>query len=112
MKHKPLWEILVPCVHGEAEPRTSNGNPVKVRHHKVWDAKVREICGGLTIMKPARGEWVSEDDQLYQERMIPVRIMASENEVKKIAEFTIKHYNQLAVMYYKVTEDCYVMERQ
>ena len=39
-----LWEILVPTIH------SSNGKPIRTRFHKVWDKKVREISGGLTIM--------------------------------------------------------------
>ena len=42
---KAIWELLVPTVSNE-------GKPFKTRFHKVWDTKVRELVGGLTIMQP------------------------------------------------------------
>lgn len=41
---------------------------------------------------------------LYVERMIPVRIKCSENQINAIADLTAKKYSQLAVMYYLVSE--------
>ena len=56
-------------------PTMSNDKkPFRTRYHRVWDEKVRKISGGLTIMKPAVGQWLSNDDELFKERMIPVRI--------------------------------------
>jgi len=40
---KEMWEILVPTLH-------ANGKPIKTRYHKVWDKKVIEITGGLTVL--------------------------------------------------------------
>lgn len=37
--------------------------------------------------------------------MIPVRIACSREEIDKIIDITIKHYNQLAVMAYKVSDE-------
>jgi len=36
-----------------------NRKIIKRGFHQTWDAKVRKISGGLTIMKPAKGNWVS-----------------------------------------------------
>lgn len=94
---KALWEIFVPT-------QDNNGKPFRTRYHRVWDKKVREISGGLTILKPATGQWISDSDELFKERMIPVRIMCTEEEIVKIAEETKKYYDQLAVMYYKITD--------
>jgi hypothetical protein len=69
----------------------------------VWDAKVRAITGGLTIMPPARGQWICPEGQLFAERMIPVRIMATAEEMDRIADMTAKFYEQLAVMYYQIS---------
>lgn len=66
MRNKILWEILVPTM--------MNGKPVMTKYHKVWDEKVRAISNGLTILKSAKGEWVSSSGELFAERMIPVRI--------------------------------------
>lgn len=82
---KKLWEIYVPTMR-------KNGNPIRVRHHQIWDQRVRAITGGLTILKPAIGYWDNPDGELYRERMIPVRIVATEEEMEKVIEATFKHY--------------------
>lgn len=92
-----LWEILVPC-------QWNNGHPVRTRHHKVWDARIRAISGGLTILSPAKGQWLSPDKELYQERMIPVRVACTHRQIELIMDITAQHYKQLAVMAYVVSE--------
>jgi len=93
-----LWEVLVPCVSNE-------GKPFRTRHHREWDRQVRLLTGGLTIFKPALGQWVNpEDGELFKERMIPVRIMCDEATAIQIANRVKKHYNQLAVMIYRVSD--------
>tara|TARA_S200002703_G_scaffold149892_1_gene147844 strand:+ start:955 stop:1194 length:240 start_codon:yes stop_codon:yes gene_type:complete len=72
----------------------------------VWDEKVRSIAGGLTILKPAVGQWVSPDNELFKERMIPVRIMCTREEIKQIIDYTIKYYEQEAVLAYCVSQEC------
>jgi len=94
---KLLWVILVPTVHAES------GNPIKVKHHRRWDAKVREIAGGLTILHPAKGEWLSPTGELFAERMIPVQIMCTHDEMEKISDMTADFYRQEAVMFYVVS---------
>jgi hypothetical protein len=91
-----LWEILVPTMMGD--------KPVRTRYHRVWDGKVREIAHGLTILRPAKGHWISPGGELFVERMIPVRIMCTEEEIDKIADITAKYYAQEAVMYYEVSD--------
>ena len=95
---KQLWEILVPTVRND-------GRPIRTRFHRVWDAKVRAISGGMTILTPARGQWVSPSGELFAERMIPVRIMATTEEIEAIADETARYYEQLAVMFYKVSDE-------
>ena len=95
---KQLWEILVPTMFND-------GRPVKVAYHRKWDEKVIAISGGLTIMPVAKGQWVSENNQLFKERMIPVRILATREEIEHIVDMTIDHYEQLAVLAYKVSDD-------
>ena len=87
-----LFEVLVPTKYGDTL------KPISTKHHKNWDAVVRKISGGLTIFKPSKGQWVYDND-LSEERIIPVRVMCSENQIKQIITFTIKHYRQKAVMY-------------
>ena len=95
-----LWEILVPTLR--------NKEPVKTRSHREWDTRVRRIAGGLTIFKPVKGEWISPDGELFSERMIPVRIMCSEENINKIADMTSKFYDQRAVMFYMISEKAFV----
>ena len=94
---KCLWEILVPTIRND-------GRPIRLRFHKVWDAKVREISGGLTIMPVAKGQWIFQE-KLFQERMIPVRIIATRSEMDLIIAMTLEYYEQLAVLAYKVSEE-------
>lgn len=82
-----LWEILVPTV------RRQDGKPIRTRFHRVWDAKVRFIAGGLTILSPVKGQWISPDNELFSERMIPVRIACSREHIALIADFTASYYD-------------------
>ena len=95
-----LWEILVPTLRNE--------KPVRTRSHKEWDARVRRIAGGLTILKPVKGEWVSPSGELFSERMIPVRIMCSEEQIEQVADLTAEFYCQEAVMYYLIAEKSFI----
>lgn len=99
---KKLWEILVPTVRND-------GRPFRLRYHRVWDEKVKSISGGLTIVAPVRGVWVSPDDETFKERMIPVRIMATREEIMAIAEMTKVYYEQLAVMVYLVADEVFIV---
>ena len=94
-----LWEILVPTIHGKT------GKPIRTRYHRVWDAKVRQISGGLTILHPAKGQWVHPDiGTIHCERMIPVRIACSEEDIERISDMTAVYYHQMAVLFYRVSD--------
>lgn len=92
-----LWEILVPTTR-------NCGKPFRTRYHRVWDEKVRAISGGLTIFQPAKGQWISKAGELYEERMIPVRVACTEEQLNEIIDITLKYYDQLAVMAYRISE--------
>ena len=95
-----MWEILVPTI------KRKTGKPIKTKFHKRWDDKVREISGGLTILAPVKGQWISLENELFNDRMIPVRIIVkSKEDIEKIVEITLKHYEELAVLCYKVSEE-------
>ena len=105
MKKTLLWEIMVPTVRND-------GTPFRLRYHRVWDEKVRKISPGLTIMKPATGQWIDPADQtLYKERMIPVRIACSREQIEEIMDMTGKYYDQIAVMAFLVSEVCLIKTR-
>ncbi len=94
-----MWEILVPTI------RRADGKPIKTRFHRVWDAKVRALSGGLTILSPAKGQWIARDGELFVERMIPVRIMCTEDQINQIVDMTLDYYDQLAVLAYKISDN-------
>ena len=93
-----LYEILVPTLRND-------GRPIRTRFHRVWDAKVRAITGGLTILAPAKGQWVSPQGELFAERMIPVRVACSPEQIEKIADVTAAYYEQKAVLFYQVSNN-------
>lgn len=97
MSDKYMWEILVPT-------KSNIGVPFRTRYHRVWDEKVRKISGGLTILQPAKGQWINKENSIFIERMIPVRIIATREDIDKIIDLTIEHYNQEAVLCYRVAD--------
>lgn len=95
-----LWEILVPTV------RRVEGTPYRLRYHRKWDEQVRAISGGLTILTPAKGQWVDPDSQeLFVERMIPVRFIATDEQKDAIVDMTCVYYDQLAILCYSVGDN-------
>lgn len=119
-----MWEILVPTekrVKTKApDPDTAPGDYYRwqkrhsytTRYHRVWDNKVRAIAGGLTVLRPAVGQWVSPEGELFKERMIPVRIAATREQIDKIIDLTLEYYDQLAVMCYKVSEEVIIRHKE
>lgn len=98
---KSMWEILVPTVR----PNCDGTRFFKTRYHRTWDQKVRDITGGLTIMSPIRGQWVSPNGTLFVERMIPVRIVATREEINRVIDLTLDMYEQEAVLCYKISDE-------
>lgn len=56
-----LWEILVPAY-------LPNGTKISKFVHNSWDQFVRDISGGLTISRSVKGQWVSSDGILFDEK--------------------------------------------
>lgn len=97
-----LWEILVPT--------QMNGLPISLEHHQAWDAYVRGISGGLTILRPAKGQWVDPNGKFIAERMIPVRVLCNKTQMQEIARFTKKHYVQQAVLAYCLSNEIIIVK--
>jgi hypothetical protein len=95
---KALYEVLVPTIYGDTK------KPIRTKHHKNWDRVVRNITGGLTVLKPGKGQWLFKNE-LFEERVIPVRIFCTQKQIEKIVNFTLDHYRQIAVMYYIISQD-------
>lgn len=100
---KKMWEILVPTIRND-------GGQINTRFHKVWDEKVRQISGGLTILMPARGQWVSPTGELFKELMIPVRVLATDDEMETIINITLKHYEDQETILAYVVSSTYVLK--
>lgn len=100
-ERKHLWEILVPYAY-------NNGKPIPVKEHQKWDAQVRAITGGLTIMTTVKGDWTDPTGVIQKERMIPVRTTATKKEIREIACLTASFYSQKAVLYYRLSKKVYI----
>jgi hypothetical protein len=100
-----LWQILVPAFW-------QDGDEVDVSTHRVWDRKVRNITGGLTINRAAKGHWVSPDGSVIVEKVIPVNFSATEDQKNRIMAMTCLFYDQDAVMCYKIGTDVVIMSRE
>lgn len=101
---KILYEVLVPTIYGDTH------KPIKTKHHRKWDEKVKKITGGLTILQPVKGKWDYKNKE-YNERVIPVRIMCEDTEIKGIIRMTLEHYRQIAVMYYSLSNDVNIVTK-
>lgn len=100
-----LYEILVPTI------RRRDDKPIKLRFHRVWDAKVRAISGGLTVMPPAKGQWLCNEGNLFAERMIPVRFLANSAQARAVAEMTLNYYDQLAILCYVISTEVMLIHK-
>lgn len=123
-----MWEILVPTEKRikTQMPEIPEGtffvsdylsqwrikNSYSTRYHRVWDEKVRDITNGLTIMQPVKGAWLSGEGELFQERMIPVRIVATRDQINTIIDMTLSYYDQLAVLCYKLSDEVILKHRK
>ncbi len=105
MPKKSLWEILVPKYSNE-------GKEFTLKHHHRWDEKVRNIAGGVTILKTAKGQWINTRGKLFAEKMIPIRVYCTEKEIGKIIALTLEHYNQEAVMAYELSSNIKVVKKK
>jgi len=103
---RSLWQIFVPVTD-------NSGIEFTVLHHKKWDVKVQDISGGLTINKKSRGIWQNPiTGKVFEEQVLPVLIDCDLNDMEKIMEMTLEHYNQEAVMCYKVSDEVFVLEKE
>ena len=62
-------------------------------------------------MPVAKGQWVHKDE-LFDERMIPVRIIATRKQMNEIIDFTLEYYDQLAVLAYRLSDEVILKIRE
>lgn len=63
-------------------------------------------------MRTAKGQWHDSEGNLFAERVIPVRVACDETGVRSIMDFTLRHYGQLAVMAYRVSDRALILEAE
>jgi len=103
MSNLTMWEILVPSA-------SNDGVEYPIEYHQEWDRKVIKIAGGLTILKSQKGAWMSNNIQnIVRDKMIAVRIACTKVQIEGIMGVTASHYNQEAVMAYKIS-NCVLIE--
>lgn len=73
-----LWQLLV--------PRNAD-----LEHHKLWDRKVSEIAGGVTVLGRAKGRWVDGVNKMVSEQMICTRIACTRSQFERVIDFTKKN---------------------
>jgi hypothetical protein len=95
-----VWRVIIPTL--------MNDKPVRTRHHRVWDAYVREITGGLSILAPGKGQWINSAKELVEERIIPVDIVCTNEQFEKIKDYSFKHYQQDAMMFFLVSDTVFI----
>jgi len=100
---KSLYEILIPVV-------ANDGQTFCAEHNECWRKMVRGLCNGLTVFQQVSGEWVSPNGQLFAEQMVPVRVLATANDIKRISDYSAKHYQQEAIMFHKVTDHVSIVD--
>ncbi|MBI4176280.1 MAG: hypothetical protein HY518_03680 [Candidatus Aenigmarchaeota archaeon] len=103
-QEKSLWEVLVPRYSNE-------GNEYPVEYHRQWDDHVRHIAGGVTILRTAKGHWISPEGVTFIEEMIPVRVYCDESRIDSIMDYTLEYYNQEAVFAYQLSSNVKVRHR-
>ena len=103
MHNVNMWEIFIPATY-------VNGGGLRHNYllskHQEWDEKVKQISGGLTVFHETQGIWVNpHNNETIREPMILVRIACNERQIMDIAKITLDHYNEKAVLFYKVSSD-------
>ena len=98
MKNQKLYEILIPIIN-------NRGERFSAEHHKKWNNKALKIAGKFIIMKVIKEEWINLfGKEFYKNKMIPIRISCTKNQIEKIIQITIKHYNQEVILAYIISE--------
>ena len=96
---RQVWEIYVPTMR-------KDGRPIRTRFHRVWDQKVMKITDGLSVHSPSLGRWLNSGGQVFRDRMIPVRIVATHDQMEKIIDMTLKYYeDEEAILCYRISND-------
>lgn len=92
------WRILVPEADNDRRHFTR-------RDHRLWELAVINISGGWTIHPRARGAWMDEHTgNVQKEKMKPVDILCTEEQIHEIVNMTGHHYRQIEVVAYRISK--------
>lgn len=94
MNELQLWKIFVP-------------RGFSMSHHYAWDDFVIKTAGGLTLRETGQGKWRSQE----KEGFIEVDVACDRMQLLTILEFTAKHYQQEAIMCYKISDEVVIHVR-
>lgn len=61
-------------------------------------------------MPLAKGQWVAREGATSVERVIPVRIACTKEQIEAIMDLTAEYYEQKAVMAYQISNECLIKE--
>lgn len=67
------------------------------KHHRIFYKFILNLSKGYSVLSELEGVWQNEKGTIYQEKMIPVRIACTDEQIKEIAEFAKTHYEQEAI---------------
>lgn len=102
MKSLPLWEILIPTANND-------GSIFNRIVHEAWEDFAVKLTGGLSQLTPIKGVW-TDKGKTYREEMLPYRVRCDEETIERLVRFAGRHYEQLAMMFYAVSNDCRIVE--
>mgnify|MGYP003395241913 CR=1 FL=1 len=94
---KNLYEILIPVADNDGKT-FSNAHVTK-----FWDLIIA-TANGLTVMPNVKGFWV-DGGRTFTDENTPLRVVATKDEIRFIAHQAKSHFNQLAILYYKISDD-------
>jgi hypothetical protein len=101
---KHLWAIIRPM-------QSNAGRPFTPEHHDVWDNGVIDLFGGATFLPVADGAW-KHGGKVFREPMQAVQVIATEKEIANLVSRTMLYYDQLAIMFYRVSETVHIVHRK
>jgi len=63
-------------------------------------------------LTPAKGKWVSPSGDVFHERMIPVRIIATREQILDIIDMTMEYYEQEAILAYRISDEVILKHKE
>lgn len=94
---KPNTETTFDVILKTCENNFDRGWIFTTKHHRIFYKFILNLSKGYSVLNELEGVWQNEKGTIYQEKMIPVRIACTDEQIKEIAEFAKAHYEQEAI---------------